>query len=795
VNKTPFYVILSFFILLSTAGGGPSPSLAASTADQGALRNIEPGLPASPAGVYNDHPKLSFSLNRLLEDRRSGQGRAVLSIPGASGLQVKEERVWVVLVVEPETDGETLEEKIDEMTNRIENAGGQVELVYRHLIQAWLPVAGLELMGDRPEVRFIREPLRPRAVDDSAGRTGSLSGSGRSLSAQGSVTSEGVSLIAANQWHSAGWSGDGVKIAVVDLGFADYPSLLGTELPSTVTTKFYGTVSDISSTPHGTACAEIVHDVAPGASMYLSQPRTEVELGNAVTWCLSQGVQIVSYSIGWTINAGPLDGTGIINDIVNDAVNGGILWVNSAGNQAQAHWGGLFSDADGDGWMNFQGTKETNGFAVYENEEVYIGMNWNDPWGASDNDYDLFVYRLDNLSSPAAYSMDVQNGNDDPAEFIAFTPVPGVLYGMMIRKVSGTAKTLQVNFLTQNELEYPVAATSLDIPADNPGVVSVGAVAWNTPSVIESFSSQGPTTDGRIKPDLVGPDFVSTATYGTGAFGGTSASCPHVAGAAALVQEASPSWTAEQIRNLLESRAVDQGTPGKDNVFGGGLVHLGEPINAVYAYSYYIPYYSGLKNDGTGVALRNPSTSAEAHGRITVYDQSGNILSTSDETIPERGQIARIYGAGTLKEGWIRIDADKMLTGLSFMGRWEIPNLMFDVPISGSTSTALQIPHVAQNGTWSTTVLACNPGQEPATVTLTYVDGSGIVKATKIHAAIPAKGSGAFPLSGLLGAIQVNNGSIEISSTSPISASALFENLKSGGYCYAGINAVDPSNP
>ena len=57
-----------------------------------------------------------------------------------------------------------------------------------------------------------------------------------------------------------------------------------------------------------------------------------------------------------------------------------------------------------------------------------------------------------------------------------------------------------------------------------------------TNSTIEFFSSQGPTIDGRMKPDVVGIDGV--AISGAGSFGttffGTSAAAPHVAGIAAL---------------------------------------------------------------------------------------------------------------------------------------------------------------------------------------------------------------------------------------------------------------------
>ncbi len=53
---------------------------------------------------------------------------------------------------------------------------------------------------------------------------------------------------------------------------------------------------------------------------------------------------------------------------------------------------------------------------------------------------------------------------------------------------------------------------------------------------------------------------------------GTSMATPHVAGVAALIWSADPSWTNTQIRNALTATAQDLGAPGRDNLFGYGLV-------------------------------------------------------------------------------------------------------------------------------------------------------------------------------------------------------------------------------
>ena len=88
-------------------------------------------------------------------------------------------------------------------------------------------------------------------------------------------------------------------------------------------------------------------------------------------------------------------------------------------------------------------------------------------------------------------------------------------------------------------LEYIVPRGSIIEPATSPHAMAVGAICWLT-DALEPFSSQGPTIDGRTKPDIAGQDRTSSSVYGgasgcAGGFPGTSASAPHVAGAAALV--------------------------------------------------------------------------------------------------------------------------------------------------------------------------------------------------------------------------------------------------------------------
>lgn len=115
------------------------------------------------------------------------------------------------------------------------------------------------------------------------------------------------------------------------------------------------------------------------------------------------------------------------------------------------------------------------------------------------------------------------------------------------------------------------------LPGNTREALTVGAV---TKQNEHACFSSGETISGvGIKPDLVAPGvgiFSSVPGGGLGAKSGTSMATPFAAGAAALAKQAHPSFSALQIKALLQNIAIDLGEKGKDILFGSGLLDLSE---------------------------------------------------------------------------------------------------------------------------------------------------------------------------------------------------------------------------
>lgn len=431
-------------------------------------------------------------------------------------------------------------------------------------------------------------------------------------------------LVGAMPWHQAQYSGKGVKVGILDTSFEGMVARLGTELPSIIQVRCFAQVGVASSNPadcvtpgetHGTAVAESIVDMAPGASLYVSNAYSPADMAAAVRWMTGEGVRVINFSrVSPILMEGLGDGLSEYSDstytIVDAAVAGGALFVAAAGNEGETSWTGPATDADGNGWVEFSTGDEANSLDLRAGDEILAAIRW----AGAASDYDLSIWRDDT-------KLDESAGFDPGGtiEVIDFTAPSAGRYEISIRHAAGPAvpsMRLMVHTAADTALTYRTPTGSLPTPADsrNAGMVTVGAVGYSTPSVIEPYSSRGPTLDGRIKPDLVAVDCVDT-TVAAG-FCGTSQAAPFVTGAAALLLEADPALTPTALASLLKGRVMSLGTPAPNNTFGYGLLSLGPvPTTAPAAASFVAPPASGTVG---GPLLGQPTVGViDAGGGVT----------------------------------------------------------------------------------------------------------------------------------------------------------------------------------
>jgi bacillopeptidase F len=113
-----------------------------------------------------------------------------------------------------------------------------------------------------------------------------------------------------------------------------------------------------------------------------------------------------------------------------------------------------------------------------------------------------------------------------------------------------------------------------------------GANYGNNPAA--GFSSRGPVPSDcgsyTTKPEVAAPGVSVRSSWPGGGYGrldGTSMAAPHVAGAVAILRQADPNATSEQIKFALMESAQDLGTAGEDNTYGWGLIDVDAALDII----------------------------------------------------------------------------------------------------------------------------------------------------------------------------------------------------------------------
>ena len=459
--------------------------------------------------------------------------------------------------------------------------GAQIEIVGGEwgIVQAWIPPAALDQFAALEVVRDITPP------DYGVTRTGS-------------VNTEGDAIHRANLVRElSSLTGAGVKVGVISDGVDSMARAQATgDLPASVEVN----PDQPGSGDEGTALLEIIHDLAPGASLAFSGAGSSLRFVRTVEWLENdafggEGADIIVDDLGYYLQ--PWFEDGYVALAAADAVAGGVVFVSAAGNFARYHYEADFVDV-GTGYHAFGGNDTS--LAVDKSLGLTVILQWNDPFDASGTDYDLFVChrglpptKFNIQNGLCIVSSRVQDGDDSPYEVVStslFSPLFSTRsVDIYIHEyTAGPAKRLELFARRGTITEYGTPGGGIIGHPAVDGVIAVGAIRASDPGHddLEPFSDYGsaeiffPTRETRPKPEVVAIDGVAITGAGgfSNPFFGTSAAAPHVAGVAALLLEAErlaePTSTkkaaADAVYKKLVESAVDLGEPGFDQEFGYG---------------------------------------------------------------------------------------------------------------------------------------------------------------------------------------------------------------------------------
>ncbi len=360
---------------------------------------------------------------------------------------------------------------------------------------------------------------------------------------------------------------------------------------------------------------------APGAEFYaykigddtISSAVTDDDYIKAVNRSIDMGVDIFSISYGGFTTW--IDGSNPVAQAFDNAATQGMLCFAAAGNSqhVEEHISMTTPPGQTVGTIELR-IRNTSNSSNYTTPS-YIKAVW---WDDVDNDFNISLNGTNLAAGEVLYTEANNNwqgtsSRGTEARFYELTPnIPPSttkFFTFDLENTAGSGTTPLVHLYVIGRGDFQNADENYTVvsPALADTVIAVGAWvqrdSWvdytgtprnfgQTLDTLATFSSKGPRIDGLLKPEIIAPGSatislrsVNTAntmriidTDGINLDGsgpadyyvihGTSMSCPHAAGVAALVKEARPDATVAELRDALFSTAENFGTPNNDVGYG-----------------------------------------------------------------------------------------------------------------------------------------------------------------------------------------------------------------------------------
>jgi len=591
-----------------------------------------------------------------------------------------------------------------ELLDAIKALGGTVLSSYPkyRAIYALIPPAKFETLAGRADVVFIGLPAKAIFNDASAKTPPAVAHSSLSSSPPDSLSGpqtqevdtsvndpEGDVTHGANLARAKyGVSGAGVTVGVLSGSINDSSDSYETALENGFISTVYvpdgqdGGISDAE----GLAMLEVVHRLAPGATLYFatggsegSNGADEEQMAGNIETLQEDGCQIILDDLSYEDEDPFQDGTVAL--AVDDVTAKGVLYFSCAANfgnldsATSSCWEGDFVSTAGDGYLDFatavKGAKVTEYNEVASQKtSVDVALFWAEPLDGATSQYNL--YEVNSEDRIVQVADDDVASTGQPMQILTDVTPGDYIY---VQLASGSARYLHLDIAAEDSFfvtvatngrvgghnacdavnSFCVAATPAYKAAITESVKGpTGPYPHEFSSInrIERFSNDGrrrmffnpdgtaitpgnfTSTGGEVfaKPDFTAADGVTTSVPAVGGetpFYGTSCATPHAGALAALALSYNLNLTPAQVALALREGAVEIAKPGADyRDAGAGILLAPDILSAVLSETAAL---DGISFEGRYTALILPPADSSlpqgaGYATLTVSKKGGVIM-------------------------------------------------------------------------------------------------------------------------------------------------------------------------
>jgi hypothetical protein len=499
----------------------------------------------------------------------------------------------------------TATQEATRLLRTLEELGLQGGATAGNVVSGRLPISSIRAAASLSSLRGMR-PSRARTYVGSAESEADSAHRADEVRENLGLNGEGQKVCALSDSYNQ--DNSALTTASDDIQSGDLPGAgnpIGRTAPVDVLEDYNG--SDPEPTDEGRAMLQLIHDIAPGATLGFHTAFGGLAgFAQGIRDLANAGCTVIVDDVGYSVE--PFYQDGPVANAVDDVVARGIPYFSSAGNDGKNSYEAPFRGVSGRSGIiddtyvphdfNSGGATDTRQEITIRPEGTFriFSFQWTDPsalvQGSSGPDTDIDIALVD--GSDNVISSSTRGNGVVPVESLEYTNNQSTTatLDLVVEKASGPAP---------DEIKYVYSGSGFSIEEYDTGGATIyghqmaeGAMAvaaapfFNTSysgqidssAILNFFSSKGglqirfdqngdrlSTPESREKPDVTGTDFIDNTFFGTDIdiqdpdsfpnFSGTSAAAPNVAAIAALIRHARQGLGPESVYDRLESTAVD----------------------------------------------------------------------------------------------------------------------------------------------------------------------------------------------------------------------------------------------